>query len=84
VIIGHDRNLPSPSGGVNHIGWHSKPGGMTPQAFNDFNSFGHRRTEVTCPSHQITLIEIIRAHAYAYQFLHQVALDMDTIINACQ
>ena len=83
-VIGHDGDLATPAGSVDHVGGHGITGSVAAQTFHDLDALGNRGAEVTGTVHQVTLVDVVGAHADAHQVLHQLAHDVDVIVDACQ
>jgi hypothetical protein len=54
------------------------------QAFHDLDALADRGSEVTCTFDQVTLVEIIGPDADPHQVLHELALDVDVIVDTGQ
>ncbi len=83
-VIGHDGDLAAPAGSVDHVGGHSVTGSVATQTLHDLDALGNRGAEVTGTVHQVTLVDVVGANADAYQVLHQLAHDVDVVVDACQ
>ena len=57
---------------------------MPAQPLDDLHALGYRRAEVPGAFHQITLVDIVGAHADLDQVLHQSALNVHAVVDACQ
>ena len=83
-VIGHDRDFAAAAGGIHDELRHGISGGMSAQAFHDLDPLRHRCAEMTGAVYQVALVEVIRAYTHAHQVLHQLALDVDIIIDPRQ
>ena len=77
-------NLAAAAGGIHDVLRHGITGGMPAQALDDLDALGHRGAEVAGAMHQVALVQVIRAHPDAHQVLHQLALDVDIIVDTRQ
>ena len=57
---------------------------MAAKPFDDLDALGNRGAEVPGAFHQVTLVEVVRAHTNAHQLLHQLALNVHTVVHASQ
>ena len=57
---------------------------MAPEALNDLNALGHRRTEMLNAYRQVALIDIVRAHPHLDQVVDQLPHHMDAVVDAPQ
>ncbi len=57
---------------------------MAAQSFNDLDALGDRRAEMARARHQVALVQIVGPHAHLDQLVHELALDVDAIVDAGQ
>ncbi len=83
-VIGHHGDLAAAPRSIHYKSGNGVPGGVSPQTFNDLNTLGNRRAEVTRAFDQVALVQVVWSHADAHQFMDQLALDMDAVIDSGQ
>jgi len=81
-VIGHDRDLSTAARRVDDILGHSVARGVPAQPFHDLDALADGRAEMTGAVYQVALVEVVRADTDADQVLHQLALDMDVVVDS--
>ena len=83
-VIRLQRNLSSPSGGIDDIGGNRIARGVAPQFFHDLNPCRHGGSEVFRPHGQVALVDIIRSDPDLEELVNQLLHDIGLIVDALQ
>ena len=71
-VVRHHGNLAAAARRINDISWYGIAGGMAAQRLHNLDAGSHRRAEVPCALHQITLVEVVGSHSIHNQLVTEL------------
>ena len=83
-VLRVDGDFSTAAGAVHNELGDGVAGGVTTEALNDLDAFGHAGAEVGGAFDEVALVEVVRANAAHEEFLDKFLLDLDGVVDSIE